>query len=119
MTTRYERREYARIPHRAHATLNTAERAYPTHLLNISSKGALIAVIDEHRLSTGQDITLQIDGDDGSFELVGQIVHMNDHYIGLDCAAIDDESEIALAALIRESEGGSAPLGLLGGLDSF
>jgi len=102
MNDETDRRGYIRVPHRAYATLTTAHRTYPAHLINISQLGALIAIIDDYDITLGQDVTLQVDSDDRSIELVGQVAHIKDDYIGLECSTIDEDSDEALEELIRE-----------------
>lgn len=100
-----DRRGHTRVPYRAHATLNTAEKAYPAHLMNISRDGALIAVLDENTIKFDEDIMLQIDSDDATIELVGRVAHCKDQYFGLICSPLDEDSEEALVDLLEESDG--------------
>lgn len=97
-----EKRSAPRYPHRAYGKLFVGDRSFATHLLNISIGGALIAVIDEHRLQEDAEIVLQVDDDQGSFEMKGKIAHIKDHYIGLECSPPNDDDRDRISRLIEE-----------------
>lgn len=100
-----ERRQNERLPHRGSGTLITSESNWSAHIINISSQGALIALLDPHDISEDQTVTLQIELTDGSCILThGHVAHVKDHYLGLDCRPNTEEDARRLEAVIRQIE---------------
>lgn len=100
-----ERRQSERLPHRGGGTLLTSEASWTAHIINISSRGALIALVDPHNISENQTVTLQIALSDGTSILThGHVAHVKDHYVGLECKPNTEEDAQRLEAMIREIE---------------
>lgn len=97
-----ERRQSERLPHRGSGNLITSESNWAAHIINISLQGALIALVDPHDINEDQTVTLQIALDDGTSILMhGEVAHVKDHYVGLDCKPNTEEDARRLAAMIR------------------
>lgn len=100
-----ERRQAERLPHRGTGTLLTSESSWAAHIINISPRGALIALVDPHNIEEDHTVTLQIELGDGTTILThGHVAHVKDHYIGLECKPNTDEDARRLEAMIKEIE---------------
>ncbi|MFL0803550.1 MAG: PilZ domain-containing protein [Agarilytica sp.] len=109
MSDESNRRSEERIPHRAYATLITANNQYAAHLLNISRNGALIAVIQEHDLKSADEISLRIETETLQFELNGWVAHVRDHYLGMTGRPSNEKNRADLEAFISEAEDATKP----------
>jgi len=90
-----ERRNAPRYPVRTDAALQIENKNWSAHLLDISATGARFAILDEHLLKPGDEVTLTIELDDVSptdtlnslasspLKLHGKVVHAREHIIGL------------------------------------
>lgn len=103
-----DRRIPPRYPIRAYAKIATRDGQWDAHVINISTHGALIAIVEEHTLSENLTITLEVTIDEGdNIIMKGSVVHARRHYAGLHCAPGNDQDEKNLLALIeriREQE---------------
>lgn len=85
-----ERRNAPRYPVRTYAALQTDDTHWNAHLLDISATGARFAILDDHILKPGDEVTLTIELEDlvpdhsaNSLQLHGKVVHAREHIIGL------------------------------------
>ena len=108
-----EKRAFIRHAYRAYGTLlivdeNQEKEAwarYPAHILNISYKGALVAVLDDHELESGSEIKLHIEMESGeNVWMSGDIAHTKDHFIGLACRPAEEEDTRNLAELLIKTQ---------------
>lgn len=108
-----EKRAFIRHAYRAYGTLLLVEEGadmsawqrYPAHILNISYKGALVAVLDEHDLTSGQDIKLHVEMETGeNVWMAGNVAHTKDHFIGLACKPNEDDDTRNLAELLIKTQ---------------
>ncbi len=105
MANEADRRIEERIPYRAYATLITGQDQYAAHLLNISSSGALIAVIQDHPLKISDEISLRVETEDLAFCLNGWVAHVRDHYLGIRGRPAKAEEKAQLETFIaKQSE---------------
>lgn len=107
-----QRRKYGRFTIRAHASLIVGEENWPAHLLNLSVGGALVALTDAHDLQAGKEVGLTILlNESAHLEMQGQVIHVKNHYVGLECTAKSDEDQALLRELIGKfSEDGDVPV---------
>lgn len=78
---------------------------FPAHVLNISYKGALIAVLEDHDLQSGQTIKLHLEMESGeNVWMSGKVAHTKDHFIGLACKPSDEEDTRNLAELLINTQ---------------
>jgi hypothetical protein len=98
-----ERRDFPRVPYRAYATLTTTSHQYPVHIVDLSFNGALAALIEPHGLTAGDDVTLNIDLEEGvPIKMMGTLAHQEQHYLGVECHSISTETQSRLRALLKE-----------------
>ncbi len=91
-TTHPERRNGSRHIFRGYGTLAANNFNADIHLINLSHDGALIAVLDPHELKKETEITLTLDLDSlGQAIMQGKIVHLKEHFIGLECTPAKEE----------------------------
>lgn len=58
--------------------------AWPAHIINVSTGGALVAVVDENGLQQEDKITLHVELPSGSnVYFNGTIVHLKEHFVGV------------------------------------
>jgi hypothetical protein len=101
-----EKRYAPRFKHRCHGTIVKTGRRFQTHLINISSTGVLVAVIDSHDIQAGDELNLIIELSDApDINLLGVVAHTKEHYIGIESSTILPEDRHRLEeilALARE-----------------
>jgi hypothetical protein len=86
-----DRRIYPRYPLRAFAQLDSSNKAWAVHLLDISYTGARIALLDDYELSTGAGINLRLEIPSAQrsesmppyLYLQGTLVHQQEHMLGI------------------------------------
>ena len=108
-----DRRANPRYPLRVFATLSVTQQdqknSWSVHLLDISLQGAKLAVLDEHELLKGDSVELSLElppldlqqGPVQSIELVGKIVHCQEHILGIEYSPADEIEAENLSALIK------------------
>lgn len=101
MTEPNERRRAARYHHRAHGTLLINNNAYPVHVINISSCGALIAIVEEHTIVENDEMTIDIESEAGQFSMRGKVAHVKNHYIGLECYPPNEDEKANMQRVIE------------------
>lgn len=97
-----ERRAFPRVAYRAYATLLGSNTCWDVHLLDLSFNGALVALLENHPLTSGDQIILDIEQDDGpSIKMQGQVSHTNAHLLGLECRPNGIDQQARLRELLR------------------
>ena len=96
------RRQDTRHPHRAHAALSSEAINTQVHLLNLSRRGALIAVLEPHTLKVKDEVALTITSDLGEVTMRGTLAHMKAHYLGIHCSAASGTDEQVLDAILKQ-----------------
>lgn len=87
-----DQRANPRFRCRCYATLDATHESWPAHLLNISSTGALVAVLQDHTLKPDQNLTITVEFDnEPDLDLSGAIAHVKDHYIGVKCVPLSEQ----------------------------
>ena len=80
-----------------------SETSWPVYIINISMQGALIALLDEHPVDEGMVVTLQVELPNAkSVMMHGNVAHVKEHYIGLDCQPNEDQEQALLEQLLKE-----------------
>lgn len=99
-----EKRYAPRFKHRCHGTIVKTGQRFETHLINISSTGVLVAVLDEHDLRAGDELNLIIELDNlPDISLLGVIAHTKDHYIGIESSTILPEDRHRLEEILAQA----------------
>jgi len=105
-----DRRKPQRYKLRAHATLVTGDGNWPAHLLNLSVRGALIAITEPHKLTKGREMSIEIIiEEDQSLVMRGTVSHVKAHYVGLNCMPQEGKHEARLQELIEQFKRGQTP----------
>lgn len=86
-----DQRSAPRFRCRCYANLDATPKHWDAHLINVSISGALVAVLNDHRLTQGQPLAITIEFDDQDITLRGEIAHVKDHYIGIHYAELSQE----------------------------
>lgn len=82
-----DQRASPRFRCRCYATLDATEETWPAHLINLSSTGALVAVLYDHKFKPDQELTITIEFDnEDDLSLTGKVAHVKEHYVGLECS---------------------------------
>lgn len=107
-----DKRQFNRVIYSAHAMLKQGERQWPTDVLDLSLKGALIAYPDEFEADLEQafELDIEMQGADRHILLEGSIVHSANHCLGLHAEHIDIESMTELRRIIELNLGDEALL---------
>lgn len=103
-----ERRAEPRISYRGSGTIISSLGNWNVYLINVSLQGALVAILEPHKVETEDIISLHLELRDGSAILMhGRVAHIQEHYLGLCCQPNgpgDQERMISLiSALLRDS----------------
>lgn len=92
-----EKRYAPRYRHRCYGTIEKTSQKFDAHLINISSTGILLAVLDNHNLSSLDRVSIVIElENDESMKLIGTIAHTREHYIGVECSAMSNSDRAHL-----------------------
>lgn len=117
--TAHERRESPRHPVRAYAFMMHATNNWHVHLIDMSSTGARLAVLEEHRLQPGDDVNLTIELEDirdpdikplideqahKVLRLRGTLVHLREHMLGVEYRPISEVDQVLLSLLLAQPE---------------
>lgn len=98
-----DRRINERVVHRGYGMLEMKNCCESVHLVNLSAKGALVALLYDHVLQRGDTATLHLDLDDERTAVMnGKIAHVKHHLIGLHCAPETESDEELIKELISE-----------------
>ena len=103
-----EKRESNRYPLRAFAELGSSTQAWAAHVLDISSEGVRVALLDNYSLYAGDTVRLKIEippdknpnGVQVYLHLNGIIAHQNKHILGIYFQPENDVNAELLAHLI-------------------
>lgn len=99
MRNNRNRRYFPRHRHRTHGRLRARNQVWAVHILDLSFKGALAALIGPHPLQNGDIIELEVDVPRSDpIRMRGTLSHQKAHYLGLECRAsgIDDMARLRL-----------------------
>ncbi len=97
-----QQRRFSRINMDGTVELKCGGQSYPSELLDISLRGALISRPSGWQSESGEDCTLQLGlGPDIHIEMQGDIVHSEADHLGLRCDHIDLDSISHLRRLIE------------------
>ena len=98
-----DRRYFPRVNFRAHATLTTADQRWPVHILDLSFNGALAALIHKNELKAGETVVLRIElENDELIRMQGQLTHIKEHFLGIQCRATGIDNQAKLRELLEE-----------------
>jgi hypothetical protein len=105
-----ERRRHNRLPVRTYAQLTYGDRQWEAHLLDMSYSGARLALLDEHPLKPGDNISLLVMVDKqpenplGQIKLAGKLVHLREHLLGVAYEPVDAENDALLKAYLAQQQ---------------
>lgn len=99
----HERRHYIRVTFDAPALLTTAQNTYSAHVLDLSLKGALVALAPGVILEPGTpcQLTVPLTSTSDHIAMSAEVAHVEGHYAGLLCRTIDLDSVTHLRRLIE------------------
>ena len=98
-----DRRHSPRLPIRGDASLMTPHHKWPVHLLDLSTNGALVALLEPHQLDEREEAILTLELTEGDrVKLQGRVVHQKGHYIGLVCSPTTMVYHARLRELLEE-----------------
>lgn len=100
-------RHFARIPFKADVLLHLHDRTLTVQLIDIALKGALVKTETAQTLALHDKCRLELPlADDGDGVVMsGQIVHLDQQHIGMECQDIDLTSLTRLRRLIELNTG--------------
>jgi c-di-GMP-binding flagellar brake protein YcgR len=100
-------RHFARIPFKADVLLHLHDRTLTVQLIDIALKGALVQTETAQTLALHEKCRLELplaeDGD--GVVMSGQVVHLDQQHIGMECQDIDLTSLTRLRRLIELNTG--------------
>lgn len=104
-----EQRRFSRVSFQGKAHLETSESSFPTEVLDLSFKGALISVPEGWEPEAPGPLVLRVHLSDYplDFSMQVSVAHQHDDVIGLHCDKIDLESAGHLKRLIELNLGDS------------
>lgn len=107
-----EQRQYQRVRFFSKAHLDVAGHSYPTEVLDLSLKGALVRKPAPALPATDLPLRLRLQLDDAGDELnmLVEIAHQHQNYLGLHCLKIDIDSISHLRRLLELNLGDAALL---------
>jgi len=99
----HERRHYIRVTFDAPALLATAEGTYSAQVLDLSLKGALVALAPGVVLPQGTlcQLTVPLTSTSDHIAMSTEVAHVEGHFVGLLCRTIDLDSVTHLRRLIE------------------
>lgn len=107
-----EKRHFTRIAFDARARLLQGASDWPTQLLDISLKGALVTQPDGEHLHQGEPVSLYLllSDDETEIRMDGHVVHQEQGHLGLVCDHIDVDSASHLRRIVELNTGSEALL---------
>jgi hypothetical protein len=104
-----EQRRFSRVNFQGKAHLETTDYSYPTDVLDLSLKGALVSIPASWSPAAQGPLTLRVHLSDYplDFSMQVSIAHQHDDMLGLHCVKIDLESAGHLKRLIELNLGDS------------
>lgn len=102
-----EKRHFTRIAFDARARLLQGESDWPTQLLDISLKGAMVSQPEGAPLSKGSPITLYLllSDDETEIRMDGHVVHEEQGHLGIVCDHLDVDSASHLRRIVELNTG--------------
>ena len=101
MSSFLNQRANPRFRCRCYARLDDTSESWPAHLINLSQRGALVAILQNHNFEVSQAITLFIElENEGELRLSGTIAHINEHYVGINCDVINERDAHRLEQIL-------------------
>ena len=102
-----EKRQFTRIAFDARARLLQNESDWPTQLLDISLKGALVRQPQGGHLEANQPVSLYLllSDEETEIRMDGQIAHQDSEHIGIVCQHIDVDSASHLRRIVELNTG--------------
>ncbi|MFG6446796.1 PilZ domain-containing protein [Roseateles sp. BYS180W] len=100
-----ERRQFTRVAFEAPATLVTLQQRHSARVLDLSLKGALLALSQELVPRAGQFALVEVQLGDVRLSMAAEVAFVRDQHVGLHCRAIDLESITHLRRLIEVNLG--------------
>lgn len=98
------RRQAERYSYRGYCALRSSQASIPAHIINLSNTGALIAVLDDHKLQDLEPVQLQVELQDGEIALLsGTVIHRKAHFIGLKCTPDSEADADKLVRFLAEA----------------
>lgn len=107
-----EKRQFTRIAFDARARLRQGASDWPTHLLDISLKGAMVSRPAEAALDQDLPVSLYLLLSDGETEIHmgGRVAHVSPTLVGVVCDHIDVDSASHLRRIVELNTGSEALL---------
>jgi len=107
-----EKRHFTRIAFDARARLLQGESDWPTQLLDISLKGALVLQPPEAALTKGDPVSLYLllSDDETEIRMDGHVAHQESGHIGMVCDHLDVDSASHLRRIVELNTGSEALL---------
>lgn len=107
-----EKRHFTRIAFDARARLLRGDADWPTQLLDISLKGALVEQPADAALQQGDTVTLHLllSDEETEIRMEGHVVHQEARHLGLVCDHIDVDSASHLRRIVELNTGNEALL---------
>lgn len=104
-----DQRRFSRVPFDTSSVLELGGNRYPTHLIDVSLRGALLAPPDDRTPALGAPATVEIalEGSSEVIRMEGAVAHIEEGRLGIRCTSIDVESMGHLRRLIELNTGDS------------
>lgn len=107
----HERRHFARVAFEAPAQLSTTEARLSAQVSDLSLRGALLELPEPAPgLEAGEPCLLAVRLGDAVIKMAGEVAHVQERQIGVQCVSIDLESITHLRRLVEMNLGGGALL---------
>lgn len=105
--TMIEKRHFTRIAFDARARLLQGESDWPTQLVDISLKGALVQQPEGCQLEQGQSVSLYLllSDEETEIRIDGRIMHHENGHLGIMCQHIDVDSASHLRRIVELNTG--------------
>ncbi len=105
-----ERRKYSRLRFSADATLEVEGRTQPTHLFDLSVKGAMVEMPGDGEVTPGQrgKLRIHLQDSDITMEMEVEVTRATEDRLGLRYASIDVDSLTHLRRLLELNLGDPA-----------
>lgn len=102
-----ERRKFSRVVYQATAAIEANEQQWPTQLLDLSLKGALVATPKDWPSEVAAPLVLHFTLSDTNIELSMKVdlCHVHADHLGLKTTSIDIESATHLKRLVQLNMG--------------
>ena len=107
-----EKRHFTRIAFDARARLMQGESDWPTQLLDISLKGALVEQPEQAELKKGDPVSLYLllSDEETEIRMEGRVAHQEGGHLGMVCEHLDVDSASHLRRIVELNTGSEALL---------